>query len=86
MITVQSFIKYICAEPFRPFQIRLATGESLDINYPDMIAVGRSKARISWFLSDDPARVKEGEREVPLLSMESIEPLRSSVMHDEAHN
>lgn len=75
MITAQRLISYVGAEPFRPFRISMASGQSLDIKHPEMVSVGRSTAHIYFFLSDDPGQAKERVREVSLMLMESLEPL-----------
>ena len=75
MITAQRLISYVGAEPFRPFRISMASGQSLEIKHPEMISVGRSTAHIYFFLSDDPVQAKERVREVSLMLMESLEPL-----------
>ena len=75
MITIQRLTNYIGAEPFRPFRIRMASGQTLEIRHPEMISVRRSTATIYFTLSDDPELAKEREREVSLLLMESVEPL-----------
>ena len=75
MITPQRLNSYVVAEPFRPFRIRMASGQTLEIRHPEMISVRRSSATIYFTLSDDPELANEREREVSLLLMESVEPL-----------
>ena len=75
MITLQRLASYVGAEPFRPFRIRMASGQTLEVRHPEMISVRRSSATIYFTLSDDPELAKEREREASLLLMESVEPL-----------
>jgi hypothetical protein len=75
MITPQRLNNYVVAEPFRPFRISMASGQALEIRHPEMIAVMRSSAIIHFTLSDDLEQAKEGQREVSLLLMESVEPI-----------
>lgn len=75
MITYQRLGKYVTAEPFRPFLISMASGQTFDIRHPEMITVGRSTARISTFMTDDSEKSGQREHEVSLLLMESVEPL-----------
>jgi hypothetical protein len=75
MITFQRLARYIAAEPFRPFRIRMADGQSFDIRHPEMITVGRSTAHIYTFMDDESEHPDQREHEVSLLLMESIEPL-----------
>jgi hypothetical protein len=82
MITHQRLARYVFAEPFRPFRIGMASGQSFEIRYPEMISIGRSKARISTFFSEDPELAKQREHEVSLLLMESVEPLDVNTAQD----
>jgi hypothetical protein len=75
VITFQRLASYIEAEPFRPFRISMASGQTYEVRHPEMISVGRSAARIYTFMSDDPEEVRQREHEVSLLLMESVEPL-----------
>jgi hypothetical protein len=75
MITFDRLARYVGAEPFRPFQIRMASGQTFDIRHPEMIAVNRRFALIFTYLSDDPDKAKQREYEVSLVLVESIELL-----------
>ena len=75
MITMQRLLRYVCAEPFRPFRIHMAGGRSFEIMYPDMVAVGRSTARIFTSMSDEYEPSEPREHNVSLLLVESVEPL-----------
>jgi hypothetical protein len=75
MITFQQLVRYVGAEPLRPFRISMSSGQTFEIRHPEIISVGRSTARIYTFMSDDPEQAKQREFEVSLLLMESVEPL-----------
>lgn len=75
MITMQQLVRYVAAEPFRPFRIGMTSGRSFEIRHPEMITVGRSTARIYTFMSEEWDQSNQREHEVSLLLMESIEPL-----------
>ncbi len=75
MITMQRLVRYVAAEPFRPFRISMASGQSFEIRHPEMISVGRSTAHIYTFMSDEPEHSNQREHEVSLLLMESVERL-----------
>ncbi len=75
MITMQQLGTYISAEPFRPFRIKMTSGQSFMIRHPEMIAVGRSTAHVFTSMSEDPEEAKVREHEISLLLIESIEPL-----------
>jgi hypothetical protein len=78
MITFQRLARYVGAEPFRPFRISMASGQTFEIRHPEMIAVNRTFALIFTYLSDDPEQARQRETEVSLLLMESVEPLNVS--------
>jgi hypothetical protein len=64
-------LEYIGAEPFRPFRIKMASGQSFDIRHPEMILVGRSSARVYTAIDNG----HEKWHGLSLMLMESIEPL-----------
>jgi hypothetical protein len=75
VITFQRLARNVGAEPFRPFRISMASGQTFEIRHPEMIAVNRTFALIFTYLSDDPEQARQREYEVSLLLMESVEPL-----------
>lgn len=75
MVTFQEVVRYVFAEPFRPFRIRMARGQVFEIREPEMVHVGLTTMNISTFLSDDEQEVSERHHEISLLSIESIELL-----------
>jgi hypothetical protein len=77
MITSQRMINYVSAEPFRPYRVTTAGGQTFEIRHPEMVSVGRSSMRIYTYMSDDPEIAKEREIEVSLLLTESVEPLEA---------
>lgn len=81
MMTYHTLGHWVTAEPFRPFRTRMASGQSYEIRHPEMIAVKRTSARISYF----PAEAKsdnERESEISLMLMESVEPLDAPVSNE----
>jgi hypothetical protein len=75
MITFQRLARYVGAEPFRQFRISMASGQTFEIQHPEMIAVNRSFAVVYTYLSEDPEQARQREVEASLLLMESVEPL-----------
>jgi hypothetical protein len=75
MITMQRLVRYVAAEPFRPFRIGMASGQFFEIRHPEMISVGRSTAHVYTFMSDEPEQSSQREHDVSLLLMESVEAL-----------
>ena len=76
MMTPRKVVEYVTAEPFRPFRMKMASGQSFDIRHPEMILVGRSSVRV-YTVTDE----EENEKwhDVPLMLMETIEPIDVSV-------
>lgn len=76
MMTYRKLGEHVTAEPFRPFRIRMASGQSFDVRHPEMILVGRTSARIFDSIEDDAT---ERWRDVSMPLMETIEPIESPV-------
>jgi len=74
MTTFKEVLKFINAEPFRPFHMQIASGRDFEIQYPDMILVGVSRVQI-YAPSEDNPNGPERWYEFPLSSVERIEPL-----------
>lgn len=74
MMTYGRFGEYVAAEPFRPFRIKMASGQSFDIRHPEMILVGRSSARIFKSGDADP-NGPQFWQEISLMLTESLEPI-----------
>lgn len=76
MMTSRKVGDYVAAEPFRPFRIKMASGQTFEIRHPEMILVGRSSVRIYTATGSE-----EHERwhDVSLMLMETIEPMEASV-------
>ena len=86
MITFSRMAKYVGAEPFRPFRIKLASGRAFEIRHPEMVSVGRTTVTIYTFLSDDAQDTQEREVEVSLLLTESVEPLDAKLPTTDSAN
>lgn len=72
MISYKKLGEYILAEPFRPFRIRMASGQTYEVSHPETILVGRNAARIYTTAASNG---HETWHEVSLLLMESLEPI-----------
>lgn len=77
MMTFQRMAKYVGAEPFRPFRVKMVSGQIFEIRHPEMVQVGRTTMTVFTYLSDDEEQAKQREYEVSLLLIESVEPLQS---------
>jgi len=77
MVNSLKLLDYVTAEPFRPFRIRMASGQHFDIRHPEMILVGRASVRIYSATGDDE---HEKWYDVSLMLMETIEPVDAVVV------
>ena len=75
MITVRKLVEYLSAEPFQPFRVTMASGQTYDIRHPEMITVGRNSARV-FAASELPEAEKW--HDLSLLLMEAVEPLEQA--------
>jgi len=76
MMTYRKLGEYVAAEPFRPFRIGMASGQTFDIRHPEMILVGRTSVRVHTASGTD---LNEKWHDASLLLMETIEPLDAPV-------
>lgn len=76
MMIPRKLLDHVSAEPFRPFRIKMASGQAFDIRHPEMILVGRSSARVYTVTDDDE---NEKWHDVSLMLMETIEPLDAAL-------
>jgi hypothetical protein len=76
MMTSRKVVEYVTAEPFRPFRMRMASGQSFDIRHPEMILVGRSSVSVYTVAGEEE---NEKWHDVSLMLMKTIEPIDISV-------
>ena len=86
MTTFKRISLYVGAEPFRPFRIKMVSGETFEIRHPEMIQVGRTTATISTWMNEDHEDPTEQEREISIILIESIERLRTAKTKDQSQN
>lgn len=86
MMTMKRIVNYVAAEPFRPFRIKMASGETFEIRHPEMIAVGRTTAHVFTWMNEDNDDPKDREREISIILIESIEPLKPANTQDQSQN
>ncbi|HKD38459.1 MAG TPA: hypothetical protein VKB78_16715 [Pirellulales bacterium] len=78
MITPQELLKYLKAQPFRPFRIHMASGEMFDVKHPEMARVARSSLLLFTFVSDSKDILDNWET-LSLMLMERLSHIDSSV-------
>lgn len=76
MIYSNRIMEYVSAEPFRPFRINMASGQSFEIRHPEMILVGKSLVRVYQSAGEVSGQPPQWH-DASLLLMESVEPLES---------
>ena len=76
MMTFRKVGEYVSAEPFRPFRLKMASGQTFDIRHPEMILVGKSSVKV--YTTAKPDSVAEHWHDVSLMLMEAIEPIEAS--------
>jgi hypothetical protein len=74
MMILNKVVEYVSAEPFRPFRMKMASGQTFDIRHPEMILVGRSSVRVYTSVGQQPDSPPQWH-DVSLMLMETIEPL-----------
>lgn len=75
MMTFRRLANYVGAEPFRPFRIKMTSGETFEIRHPEMIQIGRTTATVFTWMNEGNDDPQERERELSILLIEEIEPL-----------
>lgn len=78
MMTPQTVLGYVKAEPFRPFRIQMASGRSFDIRHPETIKVLKSDVLVFKSTSETPEIPDEWES-VSLMLAESLSHLEPSI-------
>lgn len=73
MITPQSIQQFVKAQPFRPFQIRTAGGQTFEVRHPEMVKVMRSTILV--FPDQENPEFPETFEMVSLMLTESVAPL-----------
>jgi hypothetical protein len=74
MLTPLQVLSYVKAQPFRPFRLHMASGESFDIRHPEMVKVGKNFLLVFSFATGEPDVVEQWET-VSLMLIESISHL-----------
>jgi len=86
MMSRRNLFRYVDAEPFQPFRIKMTGGEVFEIRHPEMIAISRTTAHVFTSISEDNNGPHERERETSILLIESIEPLRRAATPDQGED
>ncbi len=79
MMTMRQITEYVTAEPFRPFRIRMASGQFFEIRHPEMILAGRTTARV-YAPSEPDSGKPDYWHDVSLMLMETVEAVDASAL------
>jgi hypothetical protein len=78
MVTSSQIQSYVKAEPFRPFQLNMASGKTFDIRHPEMIKVAKTYLLVFTYDRNNPELIEQWET-VSLMLIESVSHLESPV-------
>ncbi len=79
MITSRKVVEYVSAKPFRPFLIKMASGQRLEVCHPENVLVGRTSVR-NFAPTASDSDENERWQDVLLLLMETVEAANLSVL------
>ena len=77
MMTPQTVLGYVKAEPFRPFRLHLESGRTFEIRHPEMVKVLKSHIIVFESTGDHP-EIFDGWESASLMLAESITPIDAS--------
>lgn len=78
MMTPQSVLGYVKAEPFRPFRLHVASGRTFDVRHPEMIKILKSSVLV-FKVNGDIADIPDEWESISLMLTESISHLETPV-------
>jgi hypothetical protein len=78
MMTPQSLLGYVKAEPFRPFRLHMASGRTFDVRHPEMVKVLKSSILV-FKANGESADIPEDWESVSLMLTESVSHLETPV-------
>jgi hypothetical protein len=76
VLSYQKTGKYLTAEPFRPFRLKMASGAAFDIRHPEMFLVGRTSAKV--YASMDNSDQGMHWHDVSLMLMDTLGPIETT--------
>ena len=78
MMTAQSVMGYVKAEPFRPFRLHMASGRTFDVRHPEMIKDLKSNILV-FKATNEMAEIPDDWESVSLMLAESVSHLEQPV-------
>lgn len=83
MMTPNSVLEYVKAEPSRPFHLHTASGRTFDIHHPELIKVFNGNVLV-FSPDSETSEIPEGYESVSLMLTESISHLEAPVLVSQA--
>jgi hypothetical protein len=74
MLTPQTVLEFVRAEPFRPFRLHMASGRTFEVRHPELIKVLKSNVLL-FKASGESWDIPEEFNSVSLMLTESISHL-----------
>ncbi len=62
----------------------MTSGDTFEIRHPEMIAMSRTTSHVFTWMSQANEEPKNREREISIILIESIEPLKPASTHDQS--
>jgi hypothetical protein len=78
MLTPQTIIEYIKAEPFRPFRVHMGSGRRFDIRHTELVKMLKSYLLV-FSMTSDTRDLPDRWESVSLMLAESISHLDAAV-------
>lgn len=78
VVTPAQIMSYVKYQPFRPFRLHMASGQTFDIRHPEMIKVGRGFLLVFSFAPGEAELIEKWET-VSMMLIESISHLEAQV-------
>jgi len=77
MMTPQTLIGYVKAEPFRPFRLHVASGRTFEVRHPEMIKILKSSVLV-FKANGEAGELADEWESVSLMLTESISHLETA--------
>ncbi len=77
MLSPQTVLGYVKAEPFRPFRLHLASGRTFDVRHPEKIKILKSSVLV-FKTSGDASDLPDEWESVSLMLTKSISHLETA--------
>jgi hypothetical protein len=77
MLSPQTVLEYVKAEPFRPFRLHMASGRTFEVRHPELIKVLKSHVLL-FQVSGESLEIPDECQRVSLMLMETISLLEQT--------